>query len=102
MSQVEEKGGNSKLTGNLLGFVAFNSAHNRILVPPNAIRQTLSVPLGLGGIVLRLSESMLLLPGLLPRRRAGHIADLEKLGENGVQRSDGVSEDRSRMSVVEY
>jgi hypothetical protein len=79
MSQVEEKRGNSKLTGNLLGFVAFNGAYNRILVAPNAIRQTLSVPLRLGGIVLCLSESMLLLPGLLPRRRAGHIADLKKI-----------------------
>jgi hypothetical protein len=78
MSQVEKKRGDTKLTSNLLGFVAFNGAHNRILEAPNAIRQTLSVPLHLGGIVLRLSKSMLLLPGLLPRRRTGHIADLRK------------------------
>ena len=66
------------LTGNLLSFVAFNGAHNRILVAPNAILQTLSVPLRLGGIVLRLAASMLLLPGLLPRCRTGYIADLKK------------------------
>lgn len=78
MSQVEGEKGNSQLSGNLLGFVAYDGAHSRILVPPNAIRQTLGVPLCPRSIVLRLCESMPLFPGLLPRRGTDHIADLKK------------------------
>jgi hypothetical protein len=59
----------------LLCFVPSNRANDSVFLSNEAVSYTVSIGLDLGGVVLGLASSVLLLPRVRPRRGAGHIAD---------------------------
>ena len=73
--------------------VAGQRADDGILLARDAVRRALDVRLGLGGFVLRLARSVLLLPGLGPRGSAGNVADgLDDGALDGVELSRDFAE----------
>ena len=68
-------------TGSLLRAVARHRADDGVLLADDAVLRALGVALRARGVVLGLALRVLLLPGLLPRRRARGVANLR------VQRS---------------
>jgi hypothetical protein len=74
---IPQRGRLMMLTRGLLLAVTSDGADDRVDLASNAVGSALDVALGLRGVVLSLAGGVLLLAGLLPRRGAGNVADLQ-------------------------
>lgn len=89
------------LTLRLLGFVAGDSAYNRVLVASGTVDGALSVTLGLSSLVFCLSGSVLLLSRCLPRGGTGDVTDgLDDVALQRVVLTGALAVTRKTRSVL--